>query len=360
MIYYSMLMAFVFGMGALKNDRINARDDEPIWKFAFVLLVFFIGFRHHVGMDWNNYLAQFERVKGEHFSQVFDYTEWLYYLTMHIANYLGFDIHVANLISSTVFCIGLFAFCNSLPNRWAGLLAALPLCVFTFAMSANRQAMAAGILLYLVAHWYQYGVFRRLVFIGLASLCHTSAMLMTLFVILELRKSVYIKLGLAAALFAAAYLSAETMDRFEYYDKLYGLRGGDDQRKVVEASGALAHLLFNAGPGLMIVISWLRGGWARGLNRLLLCMALFSVALIPGAMVASTAISRISMYLFPVSVCFFGCIPIWAKTKSSSQFVYLGAGVFLIAVAVFWFYFSNSGFAYINYSNYLFISSETE
>ncbi len=53
MFPYIAVTGFIAIMALLFPSR---RKQPLLWLFAFILLLIFVGLRHHVGMDWNNYL----------------------------------------------------------------------------------------------------------------------------------------------------------------------------------------------------------------------------------------------------------------------------------------------------------------
>lgn len=355
MAYYGIAMMLTFILGLYKDPRGHALNNRVVWITSLFLITVFIGLRHKVGMDWSNYLIHFARVQASGINYLQEQSEWLYYIVMVISDYFGWGIHGANLISTAVFCLGLFAFCSMLPNRWAGLLAAFPICIIVFAMSANRQAMALGVILYMFSIWGSSSVLKKALLIGIAAMIHNSAILMSIFLVFDSKYSLPLKIFFASSVAILVLFITESSDKFDYYNQLYGFSDSVIRQKIAPATGALPHVLFNAGPGALILWSYYKKGWARALNPVYIWMSVLCIILLPLTFVATHAASRISMYFFPVSFVFFGCIPIMAQKESDRKMIYFCSGLFLIAVAYFWLIFSNSGFAHQNYQNILFV-----
>ena len=59
MLPYFAVTGFVAFMAISAPMR---RVNNATWAAAFLVLLLFVGLRHHVGMDWNNYLIMIERV----------------------------------------------------------------------------------------------------------------------------------------------------------------------------------------------------------------------------------------------------------------------------------------------------------
>lgn len=346
-------MIMSMSMAVLYNVKDRQTGTNLAWSIFYIYMVLFIGLRTRVGMDWNNYLIHYSRVEYQTWSNLFDYHEWLYYLTMFIAKDMGWGIHGSNVIVAIVFCWGWFSFCKKLPNPWMGLLASMPIFIFMFAMSANRQAMAAGILLYLFSKWNEYTVGKKLAFILIASFCHASAVFVGLFLLFDKSISKSVRIMIAFAVMAYFGYSEQNSERFEYYGDLYGGAIAAEEAKRVESKGAFAHVLANAGPALIMLYSYYKKGWARRLAPIYIQMSAVVAILLPLSFIASTAASRVSMYLFPVSLIFFATTNIWAKENHKALNVALA--LFFIFISVFWFNFSNNGFAFINYKNLLFV-----
>ena len=354
MIYYIFTLMVPLFMASIDKGDNQKKILNMSWILFFVYMVVFMGLRERVGMDWNNYLIHFSRVEAQNWGDLFGYSEWLYYLTMFISKELGFGIYGSNTIVAFVFFFGLFSFCRNLPNPWLGLMASMPILIFTFAISANRQAMAAGVLLYLYANWHVFSANRKIFFIVVASLCHASAIFVGLFFLFDKKLKKTIRFLIALLVIAYLTTAEQSVERFEYYGDLYGGVLAGQDRETVESKGAFAHILANAGPALFILYSYFKKGWAYRLNPIYIQMSALVIALFILSFFTSTAAARISMYLFPVSLIFFSTSSLWIG-KSSEKMFTLISGVFFILLSVFWFNFSNSGFAFVNYKNIIFL-----
>jgi hypothetical protein len=69
--YYALFAAI--GLAAALSA--NARVDRIVWFMAYVVFTVFVGLRHHVGMDWNNYLLMTDRIGGGSLMDGFRFAE---------------------------------------------------------------------------------------------------------------------------------------------------------------------------------------------------------------------------------------------------------------------------------------------
>ena len=132
--------------------------------FLFVLLVLAVGLRDHVGMDWNNYLAIQFQMEGSSFWQILSSMEPGYGLLAWFSSQLGWGVYGANVAGAIIFTFGLFSYARTTKNPFLAIYIAIPYLVFVVAMSASRQTIAIGLILYCFSIFQKAGL-RRIVFI---------------------------------------------------------------------------------------------------------------------------------------------------------------------------------------------------
>ena len=168
-------------------------------RFALLLVALiyflFVGFRFHVGMDWNNYIDIYESKRSATLPDMIFAREAGYGVLMWVANLTGWGIIFVNAISGLVFCWGFFAVAKQSREPWIAVAIASPLLVVAFAMSATRQALAAGIIFHLMAHWQQRGTIARMLLVIFASLFHFSSIFVMIFVALGARAPGIVRIG---------------------------------------------------------------------------------------------------------------------------------------------------------------------
>lgn len=348
MLPYLLLVGFFAMMAVLSGQ---GRANPAMLAIGFVITLVFVGLRHHVGMDWNNYLAMIESVNSVSFSKSLDMAEPSYVLLLRFSGQMGWSIYGAYFIGTAIFLAGLFRYARSTPEPWLALLTAMPFLVIVIAMSAARQSVAIGILLWLAARWNTSKLYTRIFFIILAASFHYSALVFLLIAALDLKISrIYRALLVICGGFAAVYFVLST-GQADYYNTFYV----SVQDKKYQASGAVYHALLNGFPGLVaLYLDRKRPGLfiPDDFHRNLCIIA---VAMLPLALFTSTAASRLSLYLFPVSMYFFAMSPRYSSTDSIRTVVRVGLSAAFIGVTAFWLTFANSSLAHRRYENLLLI-----
>lgn len=322
-----------------------------LWGIAFLVLLVFVGLRHHVGMDWNNYIGMIARANQGDLWDAFDIAEPGYALLLYVSGQLDFGIYGTYFAGTLIFLAGLFRYAQTTPSPWVALLVAIPFLVIVVGMSAARQTVAIGILLWLAAEWSKASVTKRTALILLASMFHFSAAGFLLFVFLDLRVRLWLKVAGSAVMMGAIFYIMETTGRAEYYNDVY-ISG---QSEMTQSEGALMHVMLNGGPALL---AFALGKRYRSLlipDRLHMQMTLAAIALIPLALVTSTAAGRITLYLFPVSMWIFAALPQMFHNGVARLGVRTFIAFFFPAILVIWLNFGNASIAHRNYNNALLV-----
>ena len=337
-------VAGLLALAAIVSPR---QKVSPIaWTLAFVLLVVFVGLRHKVGMDWNNYLRMTEFMASGTLLESFSRAEPAFALLTWLSAKAGFGVYGVNLVAAVIFCAGLFRFCRKTDNPWLGLLVAFPMLIMVVACSASRQSVAIGILMWLIAEWRESTFAKRVVLILAACMFHYSAAFLLCFVALELDVRPRFKIAAFLGTVAGTAWLMLVTGGGDYYINTYVT----DQSDLVYSPGAIQHVLLNAAPASLVVF----GKRVRDRlfpTRILLNLAIMALALVPVVLVSSVAAGRLSLYLFPVSI--FVVTRLAGMTSSphtrAIARILISAG--LVFICWFWLTYSNSGFAYSPYEN---------
>lgn len=322
-----------------------------IWGSVFLILLVFIGLRHHVGMDWNNYLWMIRYANEGSFINAFAYAEPGYAILLWIFGQAGLGIYGVYLSGTAIFLAGLFRYCKTTPSPWIALLVAMPFLVIVISMSAARQTVAIGVILWLFAEWPRASLKKRLAFILLATSFHISAAGFLVFMVLDFRIPAWLKV-LAVAFFGGVIVYILNVSgQAEYYDSVYG----SGQTQTTQSAGAVVHVLLNAGPAMMC---FLLGKRARAIlmpERFQVQMAILAIILLGISLVASTAASRMSLYVFPVSIRFFSVLPLLFLDSNSRIALKACLGAFFLSFLVVWLSAGNSAVGHAHYRNALFV-----
>ncbi len=329
------------------------RKPSPVaWVFAFVMLLLFVGLRHKVGMDWNNYLVMVGNARGVSYTQALGVAEPAYATLLWLSGNAGYGVYGANLLSTCVLLAGVFRFARSTPLPWVALVCAMPVLVVVVGMSANRQAAAIGVLCWLVANWESTRLRKRIALVLLASLFHMSAIFFLVFAALGLKMKVAYKAVVVGVLAVAGLFYLQFSGGAEYYDQAYV----SGQNEMTFSSGATQHVLLNGLPALLLLIS---GRFRSTLfpTPVLRQMAWMAIALIPLAIVFSVAAGRMTLYLFPVSMYVFAALPGLFKDASAKAMIRTLVCGAQFGVLWIWLNFANSSLAHVPYSNALLMNA---
>jgi hypothetical protein len=248
-----------------------------------------------------------------------------------------------------LFCTGLFAFCARQPNRWMALATATPFLVVVAVMSANRQGMAIGVVLLVMSRWSTLSVGRRSLGIVIAALFHASAGFLLILSVLDLRigkiKKFFLILIVAAA---SIWLVSRSEAAWGRYTDLYVRQHGG-----VHSPGAIYHLLLNLIPALLMLT--FRKHWSRIVRNWPLVHQLcwMSLALLVVLPFFTVAIGRMSLYLFPVSISFFNCLPPIIASGQGRAIVRTFSVMILAGILFIWLSFANTAHTYLPYQNVL-------
>jgi len=343
-----VVLFLVAGIPALVLDK---RWNHIAWPTAWLFFVLFIGLRHRIGGDWGNYVRKTDLVGSLPLEKAIWVQDPLFSLLTRVSHDVGIGIYGTNLVGAVIFFTGLFSFCARQPNRWLALVAATPFLIIGSVMSASRQGIAIGVVFFVLAHWRDMNVPRRAVGFVLAGMFHASAFVLLLLTIVDLKISLF-KKGLMSVFTLACTLwlmSRTNTGLFQYAD-MYVLN------QTSSASGAVSHLILNLIPALGILAT--RKWWAKRLPEWQVIRSLCLVAVILALMVPffSQAVSRMSLYLFPISIVFFGWLPKMVSTDSAKGLVRMASVAAMGFVLVYWVSFSNQSEFYLPYQNALIIS----
>jgi hypothetical protein len=328
----------------------SVRPSQLGWAAAWVVFVLFIGLRHHVGGDWEGYLLITQRIKDLDFLDAARDEEMLFSMLTWVSAQLGFGVYGVNLVGAAIFCSGLFAYCSIQSNRWLALATAVPFLVIVAVMSANRQGMAIGVVLWVMSRWGRLGIRRRALGIAIAALFHASAAFLLVFCVIDLKISKFKKVLLLLLVTAVAFW---LLNRSEIIWQRYTSIYTQEKTAGVYSPGAIFHLLLNLFPAVLMLVFSKR--WSRlvpdwPLLRQLCWMAIGLLVISP---FYTVAVSRMSLYLFPISISFFSSLPRMIAKPAGRALARLTCVIVLGGVLVMWLAFANTAFTYRPYDNVL-------
>jgi EpsG family len=341
-----LLLPSVF---ALFNTR---RLSLLAWYFTFVVYVVFVGLRFEVGPDWMQYGLIHTSLANYDFWDVAAQAEPLSYLLFWTSQNLGLDVYLSNVVAALLVLTGVFCFARRTANPWIALIVATPYFIIVMGMSGVRQAMAAGIMLFLFSRWERYRLHTRVLYILAAAMFHTSALVNNIFLVLKMNLALQYKivLGIVVLLFTF-YLSSEVpiySENIVRYQQRY-LEGSF----IEKSFGSIYHIAMIAVPATLGF--FFRKRIVAHIHSVtLLRFGLYAaLSIVMINFVSSTAASRLTVYLYFVPMMVYPALTtIYGKRSEMGLTVIVIAFHFLILAT--WFTLGNHAFAYIPYKNLLF------
>ena len=334
---------------ALLNTR---RLSLLLWYSTFVVFVLFVGFRFEVGPDWVQYGYIHTTLAYQNFWEVVTQPEPLSYLLFWISETLGYHVYLSNLMAAIIMLTGVFSFARRTVNPWLAVVSATPYFIIVMGMSGVRQTMAAGIILFLFSRWERYSFIKRGIYILLAAMFHTSALVNNVFLVIKLNIAMRYKLALGVVItLATLYLSLGVSvyaDNIVQYQQRYL-----DSDFVDESFGSIYHIAMIAVPALIGFI------YRRQLDAHIHSVSLMNFGLYASGMIfmmnflSSTVASRLTVYLYFVPMMVYPALVETFGKRGQMPYIF-GVILFHMLILLAWFKLGNHSFAYSDYKNIMF------
>ena len=339
------LLASIF---AISNaNRKTIRSSTIVWTFTGIFLTIFIGWRHHVGGDWNNYLRRFQQIADLSFSETMAKSDPGYQLIVYVMSDWGFGMYAVNFLSAILFVTGLVVFLRKELNPWLGLSVAIPYLVIVVSMGYTRQGVALGLVMWGLASLEHKKFIRFLVFIALATSFHKSAVLMIGFGMFTQGKGKLFKVIAVIATGIGIWLSfveEESTSLWKNYVE-----------EEMKSEGALIRAMLNFIPALFLLA--FRKKWKMYFKdyTLWLMVALASVTSVVAVQFASTAVDRMALYFIPIQIVVYARLPFLAKEILSPKVTTSLIVLFYALILLVWLNYGANARYWVPYKNMLFV-----
>lgn len=293
-MFYIAVYGGLLLQGLLSAGRPEAR--RLFYLVSLLGLFAFVAFRYQVGCDWFGYLGHYESQRFQPLEAALEKREPLYWLLVHSLHAFNLDYPYINVLTGTIFFVGLHAFARRQPDPLGFLILCFPILIINLPMSAIRQAAALGLLCLAYNALVDRRLARFVGFVLVGSLFHASA---ALFLVLApfvrggfTRKNIAIAtlLGLPGLYYLVSEAFGVYADR--YVDTESDAAGGPIRCALLAIVG-----------GLFLV--YLRPSWLARFRRdydLALMGAFMMVASFPLALFSSVIGDRFGYYLVPLQV----------------------------------------------------------
>lgn len=343
MFPYLVLLGSSIGpaLGGVRRPRISM-------IIVMALLWLMVGLRFQVGSDWNSYVHMYNLREGKDVWSLLNDQEIGFRLLIFVASATGGGVVLINIVSAAIFSFGLFKFVMRCLEPFLALAIATPYLVIVVAMSATRQAIAIGLVLYLFATWEQRQTLSRILFILFSSLFHFSSIFLLVFVALGSRISPLARvLSGGLILLVTLPLIVITSSRIDVYGQRY--LGGAE----VTPEGALVHVALVAIPAVAYLMVRHRWRTRMGTSALLDNVAYAAAALLPATFIAPVPADRMSLYFWPIAMYVGSGWPSLIEKSAARNGYRILVVAACLSVLVGWFTFANHSRAYLPYKNYL-------
>jgi hypothetical protein len=343
---YWLLFGY-FGLGALFG---RARDDpaerfaRPPLMLAALFVAVMIGLRYKVGTDWPTYVAMFRRAGALPLTQNLQNGDPGYMLVNWLVQQGSGPFWVVNLVCGVVFAWGYYRFVSVQADPWLAALIGVPYLVIVVAMGYSRQAVAIGILMAGLADLIQNrGFWRFFIYVAIATLFHSSAIVMLPLAIIGLNRQRLAQFTIVPALGYLVYtlIFSTKLDQFV---ESYIHRRWNSQ-------GALIRVLLCALPAVVYFVYRRRLRftedefvlWRNFSVAALACLALLFV------LPSSTAVDRVALYILPLEIAVLSRLTFLIKNRTQARIL---VTLFSFSVLYVWLNFAANAGDWLPYRHY--------
>lgn len=344
-----LLVLLVPCLFALTSGR---KISLPLWIGTFILYILFVGLRHEVAPDWYAYSYMHVVIAQENIGELMLRVEPLSHILFWISENMGMHVYFTNVIAAFILIFGVFRFALRTAYPWLAVVSATPYFILVTGMSGVRQIMAAGVMLFLLSKWEQYSLFRRGVYILIAALFHTSALINNMLLITKLNIPMRYKMVIGSLVLLLTFYLTSEVDIYAGSIVNYKQRYVDES-EFIRSFGSVYHILMIAIPAFLGFFYRKRIADYIHSPTLLRFGLYASLALFAINLYSPTVASRLTLYMYFVPMMVYPAL-VNAFGKGSRLTMIIGIIAFHILILVTWFSLGNVARGYIPYKNVLF------
>ncbi len=340
MIYlFSFFIIFILTNTSQVRGSFFYSSGSCNYKITHYLIYFFlllmIGFRHEVGGDWDVYLKIMYDTYDYGFENIFSSSNFGYLLLNWIAVYLDIGIYFVNIVCGFFLLLGLFKFAQKQPFPLIIVLVAFPYLLLVVGMGYTRQSVAIGFVLLAFTYFDEKGIIKYVSFIFVASLFHSSGLLLLPLIVLKIRS---IKLlSFFGFLSICLIILIINLPFFKVYWANY------ISSPSLSSSGALLRLILCFIPAIFYLLLFKKFQLSIFSKRLWFILSIVSLLLFFGYLIfpeLSTPIDRLALYLIPLQLMVYSQLPELLRDYGISSFLtILSISILYLSVLLAWVFF---------------------
>ncbi len=332
MIIYWILFLYPC-LVALSPLKINNQIRQLNFLTFSLFSILVIGFRYEVGGDWESYLKMLDATIDISLVEAMALNDPGYMVLNWLSSRLGFGIVGVNLVCGTLFMNGLVRLCLKQPFPWIGLAVAVPYLLTVVVMGYSRQAVAIGFVLWAFSKWQTGHFYRCSLLVVAGALFHKSAVVVLPFMFFMSCQSIGQSLLRFVVVVPVLFIVAVSLvvPSFGHIWIMYV------ERSQLHSAGAMIRVLMNAFPALLVLIGHKYFKQYRD-YRLLVLLAMTSIASVPLVTQISTAVDRLALYLLPIQIM---VLPRILRNPNTRAFYAINGLIFYGVVLFVWLTFAS-------------------
>lgn len=316
------------------------------------MLILIIGFRHHVGGDWENYGFVHDAVAKFSFDKLLStfiqsQGDIGYNLLNWLSAQLGWGIYGVNITCATVFTWGLIKFCRFQPRPLLALTVAVPYLITIVAMGYTRQGVAIGLIMAGLIYLSLDKIWPFIILTMLAALFHKTAIVMVPLVMLTRTEN-----KILTALWGGAFVAMLVtllQENISFLVEVYV------EQEYYQSEGAAIRLAMNVIPATIFLLYRKHLCYTLSEMKLWTWLALACLMLSILLMAApgmSTPIDRIALYLIPIQLFVFSRLPTIGREIEDKNKIISLTVVYYGTVLFIWLNYAQTAFAWLPYQFY--------
>lgn len=322
------------------------------WQFYLIVLGFlylFTAFRFQVGCDWSAYFQIYENYDRISDRGLLALREPLWWISLGILNKLNVSFLWVNVLSATIFFLGVHKLARKVPDPLSFLIILFPILIINIPMSALRQAAAIGLLCYAFVAFLEKKQLNYIIYVILATGFHTSALLFIPLVLFihgnNTNKTILIAILMELPLLGLMWLSSYAEEKSKAY-----VGSGYEAEAAIFRSGILAITA-------IVFFLFYKNKWKAKFPFDYNLIFILSLAMIGNFFIlsfSSVISDRLGYYLIVIQAIIFARFSMFEKSQFRLFFVsapFIG----LLLVFLVWTYLSpHFNECYIPYQTWLF------